>query len=223
MRYLEELGYTIIELEPVGTNESVNNDEDYWYDISDEETLEEALEFGNIDSLDRLKDELGYVIIKKQEVNEEMDIDEAVEKLRKKVSPTLTQSINKLGMIMMDVEYNGLRANRMLSSVVTDKEQYDHIVKYVHLLKKVLKGIYRLEKRIERIQKKRRLTDDEQDRFDRLIRHVIEGAHYRFPWDFKGYLAEFDQEEMDTVVAEFNRLVDRYQGKKIIPPKKDKE
>jgi hypothetical protein len=226
MRYLEELGYTIIELEPVGTNESVISDEDDWYDISDEEALEEALEFGNIDSLDRLKDELGYVIIKKDEImreeygqyNEIEPLDHFINKLNKTVKPTLLQSVQKLGKYMREVVTNGLRTKLDLN----DKELYDHVVLYTHNLKKALQGILRLEKRIIKITKKRSLTDKEQESFDRYVNWVINDAYNYFPSKFTGYLSEFDQEEMDTVIDEFNRLIDRYgRGRKLYQKKKE--
>ena len=136
MRYLEEIGYTIIELDPVGTNESINYEDGDLYDISDEEELEEVLDFGNIDSLDRFTEELGYVIIKKDEVmNEygeygELDaIDVFKDRFKKKINPTLIQSIQKLGNYMHEVDTNGMRANMSVSSTMTDKEQYEHVVK----------------------------------------------------------------------------------------------
>jgi len=223
MRYLEELGYTIIELEPVGTNENFKyEDTDDWYDILDEEILEEALEFGNIDSLNRLREELGYVIIKKDEVmNEGENFDITMRRLKRKVAPTLIDDINKIGMWMLDVDTNGLRANMKPSQMMSDKEQYDHVVKYAYYLKKVLKGIEKLEKRLENISKKRRLMDDEQDRYDRLINSIRKTGHYRYPWKFEGFLSKYDQEELDNVVSEFNMFIDKYGGKKIFLDKKE--
>ena len=261
--YLEEIGYTIIELDPNSTNESLNilveshayqcvtcgerakheeikdnpnmvcgncgNSDwvtEYEYDdgydryedeYEDEYDLKEALEFGNVNLVD-LKNDLGYIIIKNQDItNEQKDIRDMI---KNKFNPTIKDTINKLEMVMMDVSYHGLRSG--LDSSITDKEQYDHITQYILHLKRVLKGVIKLEKRIAKLKKSHKLSSDDLRDFNIFINHVIKESYYRFPWNFKGYLSDFDQEKMDTVIGEFNNLVDRYQGKKIYPKRHEK-
>jgi len=262
MKYLKEIGYTIIELDPVGTNESISNfndfdkifeddDEGDWED-SDDTKLKNFLRRKGIEEyaidgfFDSLHDDLGYVIIKDEDwapmdddfepenenklvMNEysgygDYDhiekIDKIKYKIKDKLNPNIIQSVQKLGTYMHDVYTHGLRAR--LDSV-TDKEQYDHIVQYAYNLKKALKGISTLERKIENISKKRKLTDNEQEWFDRYVAWVIKDGYYAYPWKFKGYLSKYDQEELDVVVSEFNKLVDRNYGKKIYPPKKNEK
>ena len=77
-------------------------------------------------------------------------------------------------------------------------------LKYAYNLKKAIHGIIKLENKIKRITKKRRLTEDEQEWFDRYVNWVIRDGHYRYPRKFSGFLSEFDQEELDKVVDRFN-------------------
>jgi len=214
--WLEEHGYTIIELDPVGQGivESFNAFESVeWYDTEDD-NLSEFLSENEIDEsiLDRMYNQLGYVII-----NEKIDMREF---FRKKFSPTMWERISKLVNIMMDAEYNGLRAI-IEGRQGNDKEQYDHIMEYVYLNIKMIKGIRKLEKKTNKLRDEKKITDGDVNEFESFVTKAINEIHYRYPWKFKGFLADFDQDDMNIMVDEYNKLVKEYTGK-LIPVKKDK-
>ena len=266
MKYLEEIGYTIIELDPVGTNESIRifddvnkifeDDDEHnfgWDDIPEEDINGDKLknflrrkgvkEYAIDGFFSSLYSDLGYVIVKDDEwtdtnsdfvpenenklimeysdYNKPEGIDLLKDKINKKINPSLVQHIQKLGRYMQNAVYYGGRA-RLYPGSVDEKEQYDSIVQYVYFMKKTLKGIHDLEKKIKSIKKKRKLTDEETEWFERHINWVIDDGYRNYPWKFTGQLSKFDQEELDIVAVDFDKLVDRYHGKKIYPKRNEK-
>lgn len=214
-QWLEDHGYTIVELEPVGQGivESFTAFEsEEWYDIEDD-NLSEFLSENKIDEsiLDKMYNQLGYIVIK-----EEIDMKEF---FRKKFSPTMWERISKLINIMMDASYNGLRAI-IERGEGNDKEEYDHIMKYVYLNIKLIKGILKLEKKTKKLRNEKKITNADVREFEAFVVKVLNEIYYRYPWKFKGFLSDFDQDDMNAMVDEYNRLVKRYTGKLI--PKKEK-
>ena len=119
---------------------------------------------------------------------EQMDnIDKMKTIFKKKFNPSLIQSIQKLGTHMHDVYTNGISFG---VDSLTDKEQYDHVVQYAYHLNKSLQGIEKLEKIINRITTKRKLTEKEQEWFDRHVKWVIRDGYYTYPRKFTGFLSD---------------------------------
>lgn len=144
-------------------------------------------------------------------ITEDIDM---INKLRKTFKPTIKEIISKLSTIMMDASYHGLRA-RLYPSSVDEKEQYDHIMQYVYYNQKLMKGISKLEKKIEKLKKEHKISSEELREFSKFILSALNEIHYRYPWKFQGYLADFDQDDLDEMVKTYNEFVDNYVGKKI--------
>jgi len=247
MNYLNDLGYTIIELDPVGRGiqESFNtfdkvfedDDEGEWEDTEEDKLNNFLISRGvkqyALDSFfNDLHKEFGFVIVKDTEweatdddfepenesnINEDMDLKY---KLQKRLNPTLFQRISKIGMIMMDISYHGLRTRLD----IPDDDQYMHTMNFVYDGLKVLKGISKLEKWIEKKSKEHNLSTDDRTEFNEFIIRTIKELHYQYPRKFKGELTNFEQDDMDEFVNTFNQLVDKYNvGKKIYQEHENKK
>lgn len=239
MKYINELGYTIVELDQVGRTiqesfdkfDKVFEDDDEVYDdfIEDEKyrlhnwLIRNGVEYPD-SFFNELYDEFGLTIVKDSEwepidddfvpaneslTNENIDMRD---KLKRRINPTMFDKISKIGMIMMDVYTHGLRAN--LESIPGD-EQYMHTMQYVYESLKAINLIKKLEKWTEKKKNNKELSSSELKEFDNFIRETIETFHYKYPRNFKGQLTSFEQDDMDKFVNEYNKLVDKYSGKKI--------
>ena len=242
MKYLNELGYTIIELDPVenGIQESFNlfntiTEDDEWFDEvydDEEDRLHNWLVNKGVKNPDtffnELYDSFGIAIVKDSDwepveefvseefkTNNEFDVRE---KIRKKLNPSIEEKISKLTNIMMDASYNGLRVN-LSPDNLTDKQIYDHIMKYVNLNKKLLKGIIRLEDKVDKLKNEHKLSSEELKEFNDFVVRALQEIHYRYPWKFKGQLSTRDKDEMNDMINIYNKLADKYHSKKITPKK----
>ena len=165
------------------------------------------------DDLDEYDDE-DYDEYNENKLNEKIDMREF---FRKKFSPTMWERISKLITIMMDASYNGLRA--IIECMEgNDKEEYDHIMEYVYLNIKLIKGILRLEKKTKKLKTEHKISNADVEEFEKFVPKALKEIHYRYPWKFKGFLADFDQDDMNSMIDEHTKLIKRYPGKQI--PKK---
>lgn len=235
MNYLNELGYTIIEFDPVGrgikesfdTFDKIFEYDEYFDEVFDDEEdkLHNFLIVKGVENPDsffnELYDNFGIAIVKDSEwepmdesINEELDIDDMKNKLRKKFNPSMFERISKISRIMMNVSTHGLRVGLDLPG----DEQYLHVLGYIYESIKALKSILRLENWMEKKKNNRDLSSEEAKQFNDFIQYVIKEMNYRYPWKFEGHLTDFEQDDLNTLVQTYNELVDRYTGKKL--PKK---
>jgi len=239
MNYLNELGYTVVELDPVGsgikesfeTFKLFEDDDEGYEDYMDdeEERLKNWLIRKGVKYPDgffqELYDEFGITIVKDSEwvrveddfvpenesINENKDVRDII---RDKLNPSMFERISKLGITMMDVTTHGLRVNLDLPG----DEQYMHVLGYIHDSIKVLNGLIKLEKWTNKKKLDRTLSSEDDKRFQDFVQYVIKEIHYRFPWKFPGYLTHFEQDDLNDLVEKYNELVSIHGGKML--PKK---
>jgi len=228
MKYLENLGYTIIELDPVGRGIQEKFDtfklfeDDEWFDDvydDEEDRLHNWLIQKGVRNPDiffsELYDNFGIAIVKDSDwepIENESKINEYVDvrnKITKSITPTIEETISKLTSIMMDASYDGLRANNDWP----DNKEKKHFMFYLYKGKKLLKGIKKLEKKVDKNKNKHILSSEEQKMFNDFVLRSLKELHYRFPNKFKEKLNDFETEQKETFITNYNELAEKYNTK----------